>query len=152
MITAMDAVMIADDEWSVLQWHKADSPYKKLVRRKSEAILMLSEGVGVDVVAGLVERAAGTVAQWAGDWNEDGLSSIRTGHAGNASASELSPEQERQVLEALSRPPSEQGIAAEFWSTHDLAGWMHGRFGAGCASESSCRCLLHMAGLSFHGQ
>lgn len=38
MITAMGAVVVADDERSVLQWHKAGSPYK-LARRKSEVIL-----------------------------------------------------------------------------------------------------------------
>ena len=149
MIAAMGAVVVAEHEWSILQMHKARSPYK-LMRRKSEAILMLSEGIGVDLVARLLERAAGTVVEWARDWRRDRLSSIRTGHAGNSNASKLSSEQERQTLEALSRPPSEQGIAAEFWNTHDLAGWMHGRFGVEYASDSSYRCLLHMAGLSFH--
>ena len=149
MIAAMGAVVVAEHEWSILQMHKARSPYK-LMRRKSEAILMLSEGIGVDLVARLLERAAGTVVEWVRDWRRDRLSSIRTGHAGNSNASKLSSEQERQTLEALSRPPSEQGIAAEFWNTHDLAGWMHGRFGVEYASDSSYRCLLHMAGLSFH--
>ena len=40
-----------------------------------------------------------------------------------------SPRSKKEILEALSRPPSEQGIAAEFWNIHDLAGWMHERFG-----------------------
>ena len=67
--------------------------------------------------------------EWVRDWRRDRLSSIRTGHAGNNNASKISPEQEKEILEALSRPPSEQGIAAEFWNIHDLAGWMHERFG-----------------------
>jgi len=50
MIAVMEAVVVEEHEWSALQVHKAESPYK-LMRRKSEAILMLSEGVGVDVVA-----------------------------------------------------------------------------------------------------
>ena len=54
------------------------------------------------------------------------MSSICTGHVGNNNASKIS--QEKEILEALSRPPSEQGIAAEFWNIHDLADWMHGRF------------------------
>ena len=33
------------------------------MRRESEAILMLSEGIGVDVVARLVERATRTVME-----------------------------------------------------------------------------------------
>ena len=48
---------------------------------------------------------------------------------GGKPPSRISPEQEKEILEALSRPPSEQGIAAEFWNIHDLAGWMHERFG-----------------------
>ena len=111
---------------------------------------MLSEGIGVDLVARLVERATRTVVEWARDWRRDRLSSICTGHVGNNNASKISPEQEKEILEALSRPPSEQGIAAEFWNIHDLADWMHGRFDIEYASESSYRSLLHMAGLSFH--
>lgn len=148
MIATMEAAVVVEREWSFLQMHKAESPYK-LMRRKSGAILMLSEGIGVDLVARLVERAAGTVVEWARDWRRDRLSSIRTGHAGDNNASKISPEQEEEILEALSRPPSERGIAAEFWNIRDLAGWMHGRFGIEYASESSCRALLHVAGLSF---
>ena len=149
MIAVMEAVVVEEHEWSALQVHKAESPYK-LMRRKSEAILMLSEGIGVDVVARLVERATRTVMEWARDWRRDRLSSICTGHVGNNNASKISQEQEKEILKALSRPPSEQGIAAEFWNIHDLAGWMHERFGIEYASESSYRSLLHMAGLSFH--
>ena len=89
MIVAMEAVVVAEHEWSILQMHKARAPYK-LMRRKSEAILMLSEGIGVNLVARLVERAAGTVVEWARDWRRDRLSSIRTGHAGNSNAWALS--------------------------------------------------------------
>jgi len=128
MIAVMEAVVVEEHEWSALQVHKTESPYK-LMRRKSEAILMLSEGVGVDVVARLVERATRTVMEWARDWRRDRLSSICTGHVGNNNASKISQEQGKEILEALSRPPSEQGIAAEFWNIHDLAGWMHERFG-----------------------
>ena len=128
MIAVMEAVVVEEHEWSALQVHKTKSPYK-LMRRKSEAILMLSEGVGVDVVARLVERATRTVVEWVRDWRRDRLSSICTGHVGNNNASKISQEQEKEILEALSRPPSEQGIEAEFWNIHDLAGWMHERFG-----------------------
>ena len=89
MIATTEAVVVAEHEWSILQMHKARSPYK-LMRRKSEAILMLSEGIGVDLVARLVERATRTVVEWARDWRRDRLSSIRTGHAGNSNAWALS--------------------------------------------------------------
>ena len=103
MIATMEAVVVAEHEWSILQMHKAKSPYK-LMRRKSEAILMLSEGVGVDVVARLVERAARTVVEWARDWRRDRLSSIRTGHADNNNASRISFSCSGEILEALLLP------------------------------------------------
>ena len=62
MIAVMEAVVVEEHEWSALQVHKTKSLYK-LMRRKSEAILMLSEGIGVDVVARLVERATRTVME-----------------------------------------------------------------------------------------
>ena len=76
MIAVMEAVVVEEHEWSALQVHKTESPYK-LMRRKSEAILMLSEGVGVDVVARLVERATRTVMEWARDWRRDRLKVIQ---------------------------------------------------------------------------
>ena len=115
MIATMEAVVVAEHEWSVLQMHKAKSPYK-LMRRKSEAILMLLEGVGVDLVARLVERATRTVVEWARDWRRDRLSSIRTGHADNNNASKISPEQEKEILEALSPP-------LPCWWSRVVRGW-----------------------------
>ena len=110
---------------------------------------MLSRGASRRFVAEFVGRSVGTVGRWVRKWRRSGLDSIRTGHAGNRNACLLTGEQE-EVLEALSRPPSEQGLDVEFWSVPDLAGWIHGRFDVRRASDAYYRCLLHMAGLSFH--
>ena len=111
---------------------------------------MLSRGASRRFVADFVGRSVGTVGRWVGKWRRSGLDSIRTGHAGNRNSCLLTGEQEEEVLKALSRPPSEQGLDAEFWSVPDLAGWIHGRFSVRRASDAYYRCLLHMAGLSFH--
>ena len=112
---------------------------------------MLSRGASRRFVAEFVGRSVGTVGRWVGKWRRSGLDSIRTGHAGNRNACLLTGEQEEEeVLKALSRPPSEQGLDAEFWSVPDLAGWIHGRFSVRRVSDAYYRCLLHMAGLSFH--
>jgi len=86
-------------------------------------------------VADFVGRSVGTVGRWVGRWRRNGLDSIRTGHAGNRNVCLLTGEQE-EVLEALSRPPSEQGLDVEFWGVPDLAGWIHYRFGVRWASDA----------------
>ena len=86
-------------------------------------------------MADFVGRSVGTVGRWVGRWRRNGLDSIRTGHAGNRNVRLLTGEQE-EVLEALSRPPSEQGLDVEFWGVPDLAGWIHYRFGVRWASDA----------------
>ena len=145
---SMTAIVLTDEERDALRAHRENAPHK-LMRRMAEAILMLSRGASRRFVAEFVGRSVGTVGRWVGKWRRSGLDSIRTGHAGNRNACLLTGEQE-EVLEALSRPPSEQGLDVEFWSVPDLAGWIHGRFDVRRASDAYYRCLLHMAGLSFH--
>jgi len=144
----MTVIVLTDEERDALRAHRENAPHK-LMRRMAEAILMLSRGASRRFVAEFVGRSVGTVGRWVGKWRRSGLDSIRTGHAGNRNACLLTGEQE-EVLEALSRPPSEQGLDVEFWSVPDLAGWIHGRFSVRRASDAYYRCLLHMAGLSFH--
>ena len=48
------------------------------------------------------------------------------------------------------RPPSEQGIPADFWDVPRLAGWMHEHFNVEYRSRSSYHRRFHMAELSFH--
>ena len=145
----MTVIVLTDEERDALRAHRENAPHK-LMRRMAEAILMLSRGASRRFVADFVGRSVGTVGRWVGKWRRSGLDSIRTGHAGNRNACLLTGEQEEEVLKALSRPPSEQGLDAEFWSVPDLAGWIHGRFSVRRASDAYYRCLLHMAGLSFH--
>ena len=145
---SMTVIVLTDEERDALRAHRENAPHK-LMRRMVEAILMLSRGASRRFVAEFVGRSVGTVGRWVGKWRRSGLDSIRTGHAGNRNACLLTGEQE-EVLEALSRPPSEQGLDVEFWSVPDLAGWIHGRFDVRRASDTYYRCLLHMAGLSFH--
>ena len=146
---SMTVIVLTDEERDALRAHRENAPHK-LMRRMAEAILMLSRGASRRFVADFVGRSVGTVGRWVGKWRRSGLDSIRTGHAGNRNACLLTGEQEEEVLKALSRPPSEQGLDAEFWSVPDLAGWIHGRFSVRRASDAYYRCLLHMAGLSFH--
>ena len=51
----MDRVVVSDDEWAVLQGYKHQAPYR-LMRLKSEAVVLLSKDVDTAVVAQVVER------------------------------------------------------------------------------------------------
>ena len=145
----MSAIQLTDDELRILQDHKKGAPHK-LMRLKSEAIIMLSMGAGKEFAAEFVERSTETIKRWVRQWNESGLASIRTGHAGNDNASKLTREQAEETGEALSRPPSEQGIPADFWDVPRLADWMHEHFNVEYRSRSSYHRRFHMAELSFH--
>ena len=145
----MSAIQLTDDELRILQDHRKGAPHK-LMRLKSEAIIMLSMGAGKEFAAEFVERSTETIKRWVRQWNESGLASIRTGHAGNDNASKLTREQAEETREALSRPPSEQGIPADFWDVPRLADWMHEHFNVEYRSRSSYHRRFHMAELSFH--
>jgi len=145
----MSAIQFTDDELRILQDHRKGAPHK-LMRLKSEAIIMLSMGAGKEFVAEFVERSTETIKRWVRQWNESGLASIRTGHAGNDNASKLTREQAEETGEALSRPPSEQGIPADFWDVPRLVNWMHEHFDIEYRSRSSYHRRFHMAELSFH--
>ena len=145
----MSAIQLTDDELRILQDHRKGAPHK-LMRLKSEAIIMLSMGTSKKFAAEFVERSIETIKRWVRQWNESGLESIRTGHAGNDNASKLTREQAEETREALSRPPSEQGIPADFWDVPRLAGWMHEHFNVEYRSRSSYHRRFRMAELSFH--
>ena len=145
----MSAIQLTDDELRILQDHRKGAPHK-LMRLKAEAIIMLSMGASKNFAAEFVERSIETIKRWVRQWKEFGLASIRTGHAGNDNASKLTREQAEETKEALSRPPSEQGIAADFWNVPRLTGWMHEHFNVEYKSRSSYHRRFHMAELSFH--
>ena len=147
--SGMSAIQLTDDELRILQDYRKGAPHK-LMRLKSEAIIMLSMGASKKFAAEFVERSIETIKRWVRQWKEFGLASIRTGHAGNDNASKLTREQAEETKEALSRPPSEQGIAADFWNVPRLAGWMHEHFNVEYKSRSSYHRRFHMAELSFH--
>ena len=85
---------MTDDELRILQDHRKGAPHK-LMRLESEAIIMLSMGAGKEFAAEFVKRSTETIKRWVRQWNESGLESIRTGHAGNDNASKLTREQEK---------------------------------------------------------
>ena len=106
---------MTDEERDILiRWKKRSDTYR-LVRMKAEAIVYAARGVGLDIIAEMVERAEGTVREWLSEWRRYRMGSVVTGHAGNENASKLKRAQKKELEEILSRPPSEAGAGAGFW-------------------------------------
>ena len=63
----------------LVRWKKRSDTYR-LVRMKAEAIVYAARGVGLDIIAEMVERAEGTVREWLSEWRR-----CRLGPRGNRS-------------------------------------------------------------------
>ena len=139
---------MTDEERDILiRWKKRSDTYR-LVRMKAEAIVYAARGVGLDIIAEMVERAEGTVREWLSEWRRYRLSSVVTGHAGNENAAKLKRAQKKELEEILSRPPSEAGVKAGFWDVPALEDVVQIRFGVEYRSESSYRLLMRFLGMS----
>ncbi|AXE37318.1 hypothetical protein [Acidipropionibacterium virtanenii] len=74
---------VTDEEVAILKRWKKRSDTLVLIRLKAEAILYMSRGVDIRIVADLVDRTGKTVNGWLADWKRERLASVVTGHAGN---------------------------------------------------------------------
>ena len=140
---------MTDEERDILiRWKKRSDTYK-LVRMKAEAIVYAARGVGLDIIAEMVERAEGTVREWLSEWRRYRMGSVVTGHAGNENAAKLKRAQKEELEEILSRPPSEAGVKAGFWDVPALKDVVQIKFGVEYRSESSYRLLMRFLGMTF---
>jgi transposase len=142
-------VNVESSEWKVLQNWKRDAGSFVLVRLKAEAVMLASEDVPVPVIGRFVDRSEVTVRGWLRDWQDTRLASVVTGHAGNENAAKLTSAQKAVVREALASPPSEAGVAAEFWDVPALETLVSMRFGVEYESDSSLHLLMRFCGMSF---
>ena len=115
---------------------------------KAEAILYASEGVGIGIIAKMVERAERTVQEWPAEWRATRMCPVLTGHAGNRDAAELTRAQKEELRAVLARPPSRTGVRAEFWDVPAIREVVKIMFDAEYRSDSSYRLLLRLCGPS----
>ncbi|MCZ0858418.1 IS630 family transposase [Actinomyces israelii] len=144
----MQIDMTNEERDILIRWKKRSDTYR-LVRMKAEAILYAWRGVGLDIIAEMVERAEGTVREWLSEWRRYRMGSVVTGHAGNENAAKLKRAQKKELEEILSRPPSEAGVKAGFWDVPALKDVVSIKFGVEYRSESSYRLLMRFLGMSF---
>ena len=98
----------------LIRWKKRSDNHV-LVRMKAEAILYASEGVGIDIIAKMVERAERTVQEWPAEWQGVRMRRVPAGHAGNQNAAKPARDQKQELKAVLAQPPSPTGVHAEFW-------------------------------------
>ena len=142
-------VDVAPEEFPILVRWKKRSDSLTLVRMKAEAVLYASEGVSSTVIAKMVERSERTIREWLADWRLYRMKSVVTGHAGNENAAKLTSDEKEKIKEALSKPPAESGIKAEFWDVPAVKNLVKTWFDVEYKSESSYHLLLKFCGMSF---
>ena len=107
-------VGVAPEETAVLVGWRKRSDNHVLVRMKAEAILYASEGVGIGIIAKMVERAERAVQEWPADWQATRMRRVPAGHAGNQDAAEPTRARKQEPKAVLARPPSRTGVHAGF--------------------------------------
>ena len=128
---------MTDEERDVIIRWKKRSDTHKLVRTGAEAIVYAARGVGLDIIAEMVERTEKTVREWLSEWRRYRLGSVVTGHAGGENAAKLKRAQKEELEEVLSKPPSESGVKAAFWDVPALRDVVQTGFGVEYRSDSS---------------
>jgi len=144
----MDIVVEPEEREALMRW-KYRSDTFVLVRRKSDAILMASEGVGTNIVARLVDRSEETVLGWFSDWREARMQSVVTGHAGNENAAKMKRDQKEQVRQLLASPPSDAGFPVAMWDVPTLTDVVKTFFDVEYESDSSYCALMRYCGMNF---
>ena len=141
-------VEVTGEETAVLiRWRKRSDNHV-LVRMKAEAILYASEGVGIGIIAKMVERAERTVQEWLADWRATRMCSVLTGHAGNRDAAELTRTRKEDLKVILARPPSPAGVRAGFWDVPAIREVVRILFDVEYLADSSYQLLLRLCGPS----
>ena len=136
------------EETAVLVGWRKRSDNHALVRMKTEAILYASEGVGIGIIAKMVERAERTVQEWLAEWQATRMCSVLTGHAGNQNAAKLTRDQKQELKKILAQPPSQTGVHAEFWDVPAMRDVVKTLSDAEHQTDSSYQLLLRFCGLS----
>ena len=141
-------INITNEEKILLRQHHKNSSIL-LVQLKAHAVLMWSNGLPDSGVADVVGRGERQVMLWRRAWNNYRMASIFSGHARNTNASKLTKDQQQQIKEILSRPPSELGIPKAFWDVPTLKNYILATFDVIYESDESYYFLLRFSGLSF---
>lgn len=141
-------VRITPDEKKLLVawYHRGTSA---LIRGRTHAVLMNSQGLSAKKISQLMFRDYGTVRSWLTGFREQRLASLFSKYQDNRHASKLTREQRAQIQRTLSRPPSDYGIPKQFWQVRDLKRWIKAEFGVVYESDRSYHFLFKLGRFSW---
>lgn len=139
---------ITNEERTHLVAHNNTSPVL-LVRLKAQAVMASDQGLEPKSIALNVGKSSRTVSRWLHDWAQQRMASIFSGHQSNGNAAKLTADQQAQIKEILSQPPSAYGIPKEFWDVPTLKEYISAQFNVMYESPVSYYFLLRFSGLSF---
>lgn len=146
-ITAMLRIDLSIDEVSLLHNYRG-SPLK-LIRNKSDAILLRSQHVTIKTISFMLNVGYRTVQRWIKDFSNKRMGSMFSGLVGNEHAAKLTREQKEKIAKALKQKPSIFGLSKEFWDVPQLKEYIYARFGSVYESDRSYHFLLEFGNLSF---
>lgn len=144
----MIKIILTEDEKYLLGEYFKTSPLK-LVRLKSQAVLMRSEELKLETMSKLLFKEQRTIQRWIKDFSKIRMASIFTGHKDNENAGKLTKKQKQEIANTLKKPPSEYGLPKEFWDIPALKEYINVEFGVVYESERSYHFLLKFSNLSF---
>lgn len=144
----MIKIILTEDEKYLLGEYFKTSPLK-LVRLKSQAVLMRSEELKLETMSKLLFKERRTIQRWIKDFSKIRMASIFTGHKDNENAGKLTKKQKQEIANTLKKPPSEYGLPKEFWDIPVLKEYIKAEFGIVYESERSYHFLLKFSNLSF---
>lgn len=139
---------LSTSEKSLLKGYFQTSPLK-LIRLKSQAMIMHEGGLSLEQIANFTFRTERTIYSWVSGFLKIRMASIFTGHSRNKNANKLTNEQKLVIKEALSKPPSEYGLPKAFWDVPQLKEYIATKFDVIYESDESYYFLLKFSGLSF---
>ena len=143
-----NTIQLSEDERHLLGAYKQTSPFK-LVRRKTEALLLAEADVSLSTIASQVGRSPYAVQGWFRDWRKHRMSSIFSGHMGNNNAGKFTKDQRYEIQQVLQSPPSDFGLPKAFWDVPQLKTYTANSFDTVYESDRSYHYLLQFANLSF---
>src|SRR3989338_369712 len=144
----MIRIILSDDEVPLLQSY-AKTAQIRLLREKSQALLLRSRRILIKDTAFSLNVGYRTVERWIKDFNERRIASIFSGMAGNEHAAKLTKEQKADIKKVLQQKPSAYGLPKEFWDVPQLRKYVYARFGTVYETDRSYHFLLEFGNLSF---
>lgn len=120
-----------------------------LIRSRAHTILLNSQGKSAHAISKILFRDGDVVREWIARFQRERISSLFDRYRGNMNAKKLTSKQQEQIIEALGKPPSDQGIPKEFWQVKDLKKYVRAEFGVVYESERSYHFLFRIGRFSW---